>query len=65
MVVEASPKPRWCACSCGAQVTRTFAPGHDARLKSVARKVKDGELPKSKLPRNRAARDFLKKHRLV
>lgn len=33
---------RSCTCGCGAPTARTFAPGHDARLKSEIRAVVEG-----------------------
>src|ERR1700733_8850865 len=47
-----------CLCGCGellaradsAKAQRLYRPGHDARLKSLARKVVSGEIPTQKIP---------------
>lgn len=43
-------RARFCACGCGKLTARTFAPGHDAKARSLLLKVERGELNVSDSP---------------
>lgn len=45
-----------CACGCKSPTARTFAPGHDAKLKSLVLQVVRDEIPVTKIPKE--AREF-------
>ncbi len=39
-----------CACGCGRETVRTFAPGHDAKVYVILRRVKLGEMEEAGIP---------------
>ena len=39
-----------CACGCGGKTARTFAQGHDAKARSILKKVQRGELTVTAIP---------------
>jgi hypothetical protein len=43
-------KPNVCVCGCGRKVMKNFAPGHDARVYSILKKVGRGEADETAIP---------------
>jgi hypothetical protein len=47
-----APKPTHpCVCGCGAPTKRVFAPGHDAKVYAILRRVRDGKAKQSDVPK--------------
>ena len=47
-IVAKAAKP--CSCGCGTPTQSLFAPGHDARVKGILARIRDGKADKSTIP---------------
>ena len=54
-----------CVCGCGRDTKRVFAPGHDARVYAILRRVRDGKAKQSEVPKGVLADVGLRDHMLA
>lgn len=54
-----------CVCGCDRETKRVFAPGHDARVYAILRRVRDGKAKQSEVPKAVVADTDLRDHMLA